>query len=635
MGCVALHSRSSRAASWTAALAAFAFAAGAAPVGAAGVSGRVTLSNDPVARATVYAYRVVERSFDKVATDDGGRFLFDALPAGLYKIVAHKIGLAPAVLVLARKSADETQFVQVDLSAEELSPAEDFWSTRASVPGDVLRDLDLGADRLASAITRSSELPRFVGEVSAIASRAELPQSLSANTAGAEVALHGLLGALRVELEGQFERSGEGGGELGHDPGTAASVESSSFRLGLAGARGGEFGLEGESGEWLRGHGGGAPIALDRFNVQYAADIGDSVSTTLQANFLDEDGVFTRGQLVPAVLPSASRWLTLQGGYALEIGDAGTMRGGIRYRESDLQRLRLLEADGPEKYLDVWSRGESELSPTYLVEYGLFSTFHDGQIAVSPRGGLVLRFHPEWQASVAATRRILVSDEHPLENDFSPATLSGALGCADSEATCVEAELRKGEGSDSGFEIRSSWREYDRTVRLFLQDDLLVGGDGLFFVPGDELPELRASMHRRLGGSVLASWSTSYADGGGGSFRAANRRDYENHVAYVSTSLDTVFVPTATGVFVAFHRLEQRLEPTQQKSRTRKLRSPSTDLERLELVVSQDLSELFGLAQSWAVKVGMELVRGESFLTPIDEGGDTRRRVTTGVAVRF
>jgi hypothetical protein len=65
------------------------------------------------------------------------------------------------------------------------------------------------------------------------------------------------------------------------------------------------------------------------------------------------------------------------------------------------------------------------------------------------------------------------------------------------------------------------------------------------------------------------------------------------------------------------------------------MRSPATELDRLELVVSQDLSQIFNLAQSWAVKVGMELVRGESFVNPIDEGGDTRRRITTGVAVRF
>jgi hypothetical protein len=633
MGCVALHSTPQRTASWKVAVAALALAASAQAADAAGVSGRVTRSDDPVARATVYAYRVVERSFEKSATDDAGRFLFEALPAGLYKIVAHKVGLPPAVLVLARKSADESQFVQVDLSASEAEPEQDFWSTRASVPGDVLRDLDTGSSALASAVTSGSELPRFVGEVRALASRAELAQSLSADSTGAELALRGLLGALRVDLKGQFERFDTASGGLPPSA-RAFSGESSSFRLGVAG-EGNEFGFEGQSSKWLDGPGGGA-AALDRYHLRYAGDIGDAVATTLQANFVDEESVLEFDQFVPATLPMASRWLTLQGGYSLPLGDTGTLRGGVRYRESELQRVTLFDAEGPVKYLDAWSRGDVELNPTYVVEYGLFSTFRDGRISVSPRGGLVLKLHPEWQASIAASRRFVVSDLHPLEHDFSPGTLDGALSCEDSEALCLEAEIRHGDGSDRGFELKSSWREYDRTVRLILQDDRVVGGDGLFFVPGDQLPELRASMRRRLGGDVLASWVTSYAEGGGGTFRAANRRSYENRVAYVSTAVDAIYEPTSTGIFVAFHRLDQRLQATQpSKVRSQRARMPATELERLELVVSQDLSQLFDLAQSWAVKVGMELVRGESFLTPIEEWGDTRRRITTGVAVRF
>src|SRR5512139_1695420 len=100
MGCVALHSPAKRLGLAKFATLALSLGAFASSASATGVSGRVVLAEDPVAKATVYAYRVVERTFDKVATDDSGRFLFDALPAGLYKIVAHKVGLTPAVLVL-------------------------------------------------------------------------------------------------------------------------------------------------------------------------------------------------------------------------------------------------------------------------------------------------------------------------------------------------------------------------------------------------------------------------------------------------------------------------------------------------------------------------------------------------------
>jgi hypothetical protein len=111
----------------------------------AGVAGRVLHADQPVANAAVYAYQVVERSFRRVATDRAGEFLFEALPAGLYKIVAHKVGVAPAVLVLVRRAAEDVQYVQVELAGDETTENEDFWALRARVPSDVLRELGLAA----------------------------------------------------------------------------------------------------------------------------------------------------------------------------------------------------------------------------------------------------------------------------------------------------------------------------------------------------------------------------------------------------------------------------------------------------------------------------------------------------------
>ena len=613
-------------AAWLVALCAF-----ASPARGAGVAGRVVLAEDPVAKATVYAYRVVERSFDKVATDDTGRFLFDALPAGLYKIVAHKVGLTPAVLVLARRSAEESQFVEVELSASRVEPEDDYWSTRASVPGDVLRDLDVGSLALASAVTRHDALPRFAGEVTAVAAHSDLASRETNQIAGTEVALHGLLGALRVELQGEIERAGtkDSAGSL------ADAGRASSFRLGLAGENGREFEFEGRSREWFEGSELAPPMALDQLRVRYDGELGDEIATTIAANYLGESGLFKRGHMVPAVIPYASRWLTVEGGYALPLGELGSLKGGVRYRENEFDRMRAFDDASASRYLDLWSKGDVEVDSTYVIEYGFFSTFRDGRVSVSPRGGVVLHFNPEWQASVSGSQRFVVSDEHPLENDFMPATVESLFACDGSEATCYQAEIAHGDGGEPSFVVGGSWREFDRTVQMFLQDDLLFGGDGLFFVPGDEVPEIRATWRRQFGDKVVASWSTSFAEGGGGAFQAANRRAYFNNVEYLHSSIDTLIEPTATGIFLAFHRVEQRLEANQPQNGRNRTKSPSTELDRLELVVSQDLSQIFNLAQSWAVKVGMELVRGESFVNPIDEGGDTRRRITTGVAVRF
>lgn len=112
--------------------------------------------------------------------------------------------------------------------------------------------------------------------------------------------------------------------------------------------------------------------------------------------------------------------------------------------------------------------------------------------------------------------------------------------------------------------------------------------------------------------------------------QTGGRKTYENEVRYISTSLDTRFEETSTGVFLAFHRLEQELSPIKGR-RT----APSLELERLQLGVTQDLTVLRHIAGNLAVHLNMEISRGGSSDTSLLELEELRKRVTGGVAVRF
>ena len=129
--------------------------AGSARAEVSGLEGRVVLNQSPVSEARVYAYQLVEKSLHKVLTDVSGRFLFEALPAGIYKLIAHKAGLAPAIQLLQRDAADSAQFVELQLSQEATSDLTDFWSVRGEIPADVLREittpLEAGADDASEA----------------------------------------------------------------------------------------------------------------------------------------------------------------------------------------------------------------------------------------------------------------------------------------------------------------------------------------------------------------------------------------------------------------------------------------------------------------------------------------------------
>jgi hypothetical protein len=612
------------------ALAAPALAGAAIP----GVAGRVVRGIEPVPNAAVYAYQVVERTYRKVATDRAGEFQFDQLPAGLYKIVAHKIGTPPAVLVLARRTAEEAQYVQVELARDprdaDAAGDSDYWAARAEIPSDVLRDLQPGAISLVSHEESGSG---FRGGVAARAGFEDVGAEMLAQVSGAQFDVDGQLGALRLAVAGEFENLAAAHGASAAE---AVSGQAAGFRVDLSGGQAGKLGITGQQHRRLTGAESTLdPLDYSNLQLRYVNDFGDAErSTDVSAQYLDENGLHAGTGLAPRSLPLASRLLSIQGSYAQLIGERASIRAGMRYRASERLTPMVPATAQLDSFLDLWSRGEIEASSAVVLEYGLFTTLRDGSVSLLPRGGFVLHLTPRWQASLSASQRFLATEEDPLAGDFTPMLFRGVLACEDADSACYEAQVVHGDGEDDSIRVRSSWREFDRTVRLFLRDDFYAGSEGIFFVPGDSLPEFQATIRRRLGEVVVASWSSSYAAGGGGVYRAANNRWYQNEVVYLSASLDTTIEPTATGVFVAFQRVDQSLDPIRRGARRRAV-ATDAGLERYELGLSQDLSTLFDLATSWAVRVGMEVERGETLLEPVADADAYRRRLTTSVAVRF
>src|SRR5947199_5641996 len=128
-----------------------------------GVAGRVLGESNPLSSAHIFAYQIADLSLRKVMTDGQGKFLFQDLPAGLYKIIAHKAGFMPAIIMLTRTTAQAYQFLDVQLAQRQAGRGkngdDDFWALRARVPADVLREIETaeaGGDTF-----RASQLPAF------------------------------------------------------------------------------------------------------------------------------------------------------------------------------------------------------------------------------------------------------------------------------------------------------------------------------------------------------------------------------------------------------------------------------------------------------------------------------------------
>jgi hypothetical protein len=311
----------------------------------------------------------------------------------------------------------------------------------------------------------------------------------------------------------------------------------------------------------------------------------------------------------------------------------------VRYRHREsahdgaASALGLAPVLDQQQQVDLYGRAGTRLGASVLVEYGLYTGLSDGSLSLTPRGGLVVQLSPEWQAEVMAAHEVHEDAPHDYRR-FTPTFLAPHLSsdpCADNEQSCYRVLLTHQQTADETFSFGASHRSFDEVQRLDFSEDLADRHESLYLVPGDELPEIEVALSRRLTPRVLATLQSNLASGGGGVFYAAEGSSYENSVRYLVTSLDTHFDGTSTGLFVAFHHLRQDLQAlgTGSADRAREL-----EVERLELMLTQDLNILLGLATDMAVQLNMQLSRGSSPLAGADED-ELRRRLMGGIALRF
>ncbi len=612
-----------------------------------GVEGRVVLRASPVSEARVFAYQLVEKTLHEVLTDGSGRFLFEALPAGIYKLVAHKAGLAPAVLLLQRDAADASQFVELQLTEESSAGLSDFWSVRSQIPGDVLREITATAGTEVAAAPQVADLvtsdgskvdSRFFTEVSAMSGIHDVTPDTSARLTGANVGLKGQVGKVKLSMQGDFQTFAS---ELQApvDSGLGIDGQVHSVSLNLQTPAQGDFDISTirnrltTMDESLI-----TPVEASQLFFRWNRPAGESGTTSVKASYVEESGLYNRAWIDPLGIPTSSRTLLLEGDYATKLAGWGDLRTGLRYRESNgtYARQHLQSATSNvlpvTQSLDAYGDGGWQASSKVLVQYGLFSTLTNGSVSITPRGGFVLQMGPLWQTSLTAAHRVVAQEDTATDN-ILPVVFDGTMTCGEAESACYQMAVMRGSGVDDQIALGASYRELDNNIRLYFNGNFFDSSEGIFLVPGDRLPELHASIRQRLSPGIVAKISASVASGGGGVYRSVSRRFYENEVSMVSSAIDAKFERTSTGVYLSFHRLDQQLNPLR-PSRPGVV-DPGTDLERLELVVSQDLSAIWDLSLNWAVNVGMGVARGASFAHSDVDSEALQRRVVTGVAVRF
>jgi hypothetical protein len=573
----------------------------------------------------------------RVVTDAAGRFLIEQLPAGLYKIVAHKAGFVPAVVELTRESEGLSQIVELDLIREDPesgSAAADYWALRREVPEDVLRQIHVAGyeSQLAQAFAPGGGLvpglaESFEGRFEALFGTDDSLSADPGQVRSGKVDVSSNFGSLGLTVRGGMEQLRPTA------QGVGVEAQASHMSVGVTSPDAGTFHIQQRS-DRLSRDGLQTEQSFEQAGVSWQKAVGEDGQVRVQAQMASEHQLPSPRLILPMGLFDSSESYGIDGTYSTVVDERFSLETGVSYRGRTFSDLADgahsgLSPDGRADRVDVYGRAGHRVRPAVLLEYGVYSVLHDGQLALSPQGGVVIQMSPNWQAAARVSGR--VTESQPTES-YRPDALAVSYAdhhaCEQGEEFCGQLVFSRRE-DDNEISLGATHREFSDPLRLQFNDGFFRNLESLYVVPGDRLPELQMAISRRLSPNVLARVQSNVATGGGGYFLATNQDLYQNEVSYIVTSIDTQFQATSTGVFLGFHRLQQHLSPVAEGLQ----QITQLDSDRLQLKVTQDLDVLFDLPAEWALQLNMELTKGA--LTARADDHEIRSRVLGGIGVKF
>jgi hypothetical protein len=592
----------------------------------AGLGGLVRTDGTPLGAARVYAYQITELTLTRATTGDDGRFLFNTLPAGVYKIIAHKVGFVPAVVLFTRATQSAADFLEFELVPEPdvVEETADFWSIRRRIPGDVLREIELAEamhDQPAAIREPGADLAFETVMIAGLDGFSEAEQS---QLTRGRIGMHGRVGRLMLQLDGRFDEL-RPSSETSED--NLAKGRTNAIDLSLAGRGSSALQLHTvrhsfEEHPVLRA------VDFERYQVKWQQDLGSRAESALSAQYLEEKGFHKQSLVTPVGLPEASRTLNVHGSYRQDIGERLAVRTGVSYQEMLLDTALGQHLPGlVRQRVNAYGIGSADVGGALVVEYGLYSMLLDGTYAVSPHAGVAVDLGPDWKAEAVVRQRF--RSEVPEYGSFAVAYFRNLEADPAGDEHFYRLGVHRQSEDGESIRIGAVHREIGDTLRVLFTEDFFDQIESVYLVRGDQLPEIQLEISQRLAPKVLATFETNAGSGGGGLFQTTEATPFENQVRFLVTSVDTQFQRTSTGVFVALHRVEQRLEPIGAGAA-----GTEVDLDKLQLRLSQHLGALADLGTDLSVLLNVELSRGDLvYGRALDD--EIHRRVAGGVAVRF
>jgi hypothetical protein len=557
------------------------------------VLGSVSSAAHPISNALVIALNLKDLGAIQTFTGNDGSFALPPLPTGIYKLIAVKQGFAPAIATVLPTKPNHTVKLSLDREGThgKKSVSDEMWEIRASLPPDILRELD---ETMAAPAQEALSLPRVRGEMSSITGVSDQTQNSAAIAQTSFGVLSRLGDTWQIGVHGNVHRI--------DDP-------TDPQRFGDAAAQSSVMSME------LRSS------PTDSYRVASARSFWRYRDTIDQADVTSHDvqwehgttnvGVHYFAQENLFVSTRASDRLEVTGGTTLVQSSRGDIGVSMRVAQENVHTASV----APIRTADFSANGTLVVAPAVMLRYGMSSRTGIDGTELAPRTGAELKIAKDTALVISGLYKVV----DPKRSGMIPPSV---VDWSDDGRVLPRYAYSFGivsaDENVTHFSAIATVSAIETPFRMLLITDgqQQQFWDGLFVDSGDVRRDLRVTCRKDIGNKLAIDVS-------GSAGTAAPRYGHATK-SYVSGEVQTIFFPTGTSLIVSFVNLQQ---PQENRGDYRS--------ERVNLKVAQPLH----LPLDLKLLLGLELVHAENspyLLDVIDPtvNGATRRYLG-GLAVNF
>lgn len=561
------------------------------------VLGTVTNAARPVSHALVIALNLQDLATVQAWTSTDGTFKLPNLRAGIYKIIAVKQGFAPAITTVVPTRDSHRLVLRLEAEqAKRKTSNQEIWELRASLPPDVLRELEFALT--PEELTTSYEIPRFRGEMLSLTGVTNQPSSAAyAQTA---LGVEGRIGETwQVGIRGNLQRFEDPNDEItfGGTPVAESSVMSMELRSSptqsyrVASTKSSFVYVDGE--EAARQ----ADVRAHNFEWQQ----GDA---RVQVRYFEQDNLFRDA-------PNASNLVEVAGSVPVFQTRRSDLGIAIRVTQESVATH-----EAPLRIADVAANGSLHLVPSFVLHYGMASRIGvDGQ-EWAPRTGAEWRLTENTSVVGSMLYKVVDRDAARFSN---PALVFLSEDTRVLPRYAYTFGVVSGKDDANRFSAIATISAIDEPMRVVFADEGNQFWDGFFVDSGDLRRDLRVAYRHQFGSYFAIDVSTS-----AGTATQRHPALGQREKVYVTGDLQSTFTPTRTSLAVSYREIQQ----------PGRLNADDYESERLHLRMAQSLY----LPVDIKLLLGLELARAANspyLVDTLTTGEGRSKKYIGGLAVNF